>query len=119
MLHRLQSRSFPPDKPPSVNYRPFPDVFIPPYHYKNPVTGSENPILIGHGIHSVKPLGSFVIRGNIYRIMMVMLTSELWAGFSQKWHGRCRSGEFSKVDRAPHNKRDRFPKPSWIRRFRR
>ena len=32
-------KEFPADKPPSVNYRPFPDVFIPPYHYKNPVTG--------------------------------------------------------------------------------
>jgi hypothetical protein len=27
------------DRPSSVNYKPFPDVFIPPYHYKNPVTG--------------------------------------------------------------------------------
>jgi hypothetical protein len=32
-------KGFPPDQPPSVNYKTFPDVFIPSYHYKNPVTG--------------------------------------------------------------------------------
>jgi hypothetical protein len=32
-------RGFTPDQPSSVDYRTFPDVFIPPYHYKNPVTG--------------------------------------------------------------------------------
>ncbi len=30
---------FPPDAPQTVDYQSFPDVFIPPYHYPNPVTG--------------------------------------------------------------------------------
>jgi hypothetical protein len=30
-----------PDAPPTVKYGAFPEVFVPPYHYKNPVTGRE------------------------------------------------------------------------------
>lgn len=31
----------PPDRPPSVAYEPWPAVFIPPFHYANPVSGSR------------------------------------------------------------------------------
>ncbi len=30
---------FPPDAPPTVNYKPFPDQFTVPFHYPHPVTG--------------------------------------------------------------------------------
>jgi hypothetical protein len=32
-------KDFPPDKPPTVDYKPYPAAFVPPYHYENPVTG--------------------------------------------------------------------------------
>jgi hypothetical protein len=31
----------PPDRPPTVNYRPFPDTYVPPFHGPNPVTGKR------------------------------------------------------------------------------
>jgi hypothetical protein len=32
---------FSPDAPPTVQYKPFPDQFTPPFHYPHPVTGEE------------------------------------------------------------------------------
>jgi hypothetical protein len=37
------SKSFPPDRPPTVSYASFPDVFVPPFHSPNPVTGKLVP----------------------------------------------------------------------------
>lgn len=36
-----QSAVFPPDKPPTEVYRALPGVYIPPFSYKNPVTGKS------------------------------------------------------------------------------
>jgi hypothetical protein len=33
------AKDFPPDRPPTETYRPFPEPQVPPFHYKNPVTG--------------------------------------------------------------------------------
>ncbi len=33
------ARDFPADRPPTVTYKPFPDIYTPPFHYTNPVTG--------------------------------------------------------------------------------
>ena len=32
---------FPPDRPPTITYTPYPDIFVPPFHYAHPVTGEE------------------------------------------------------------------------------
>lgn len=37
--------SFPPDAPPTIDYRTYPDQFVPPFHYTHPVTGKR----IAHG----------------------------------------------------------------------
>jgi hypothetical protein len=36
-----QLADFPPDRPPTATYRPFPDVYVPPFHYEHPVTGAR------------------------------------------------------------------------------
>ncbi len=33
------AKAFPPDRPPTVSYRPFPEPQVPAFHYRNPVTG--------------------------------------------------------------------------------
>ena len=37
------AKAFPPDRPPTETYRPFPDTQVPPFHYKNPVSGRRPP----------------------------------------------------------------------------
>lgn len=34
------SQTLPPDRPPSVEYEPYPAAFVVPFHYQNPVTGA-------------------------------------------------------------------------------
>ncbi len=36
------SEKIPPDRPPSVVYESFPDIYIPPFHYAHPVTGQPS-----------------------------------------------------------------------------
>jgi hypothetical protein len=38
------SSELPPDRPPSVDYKPFPAAFAVPFHYENPVTGSATKV---------------------------------------------------------------------------
>jgi hypothetical protein len=35
---------YPPDQPQAVDYRPYPEAFIPPFHYANPVTGRRETV---------------------------------------------------------------------------
>lgn len=37
------AKAFPPDRPSTDSYRPFPEVNLPPFHYRNPVTGQPAP----------------------------------------------------------------------------
>jgi hypothetical protein len=34
----LPEANFPPDRPPTVSYEPYPGIFVAPFHYRNPVT---------------------------------------------------------------------------------
>jgi hypothetical protein len=36
-----RSEKIPPDRPPTEHWEALPEVYVPPYHYKNPVTGGE------------------------------------------------------------------------------
>jgi SnoaL-like domain len=36
-----RSEKIPPDRPPTETWEAFPEVYVPPFHYKNPVTGGE------------------------------------------------------------------------------
>jgi hypothetical protein len=32
-------KAHPPSRPPSIDYEPYPAVFVPPFHYRHPITG--------------------------------------------------------------------------------
>lgn len=38
---RTMPADYPPDRPSTFDYEPWPGVFVPPFHFKNPVTGRE------------------------------------------------------------------------------
>jgi hypothetical protein len=41
LVRSAASVAMPPDRPPTVGYKAFPDTFVPPFHAPNPVTGKR------------------------------------------------------------------------------
>jgi hypothetical protein len=41
LVRSAASLAMPPDRPPTMPYKPFPDTFVPPFHGPNPVTGKR------------------------------------------------------------------------------
>jgi hypothetical protein len=41
LVRSQASVDFPPDRPPTVSYKPFPSTFVPPFQAPNPVTGQK------------------------------------------------------------------------------
>jgi hypothetical protein len=39
LVQSAAAKAFPPDRGPTVSYRPFPETFVPPFQAPNPVTG--------------------------------------------------------------------------------
>jgi hypothetical protein len=50
------SETYPPNRPPSNDYQPYPNFYVPPFHFSNPVSGRPvEPTPIGEGGLSISP----------------------------------------------------------------